>query len=256
MTPKPHQDNPDNATANAYPGGGRKPLADALPDALDPIKPVGRMRSVPQPAEGAKTIEFERGPVLTEDQKNAIDATLRQAQLHYSRSQLKQSLAELVKICDIDPTNPDAHGLIGDIKRRQENLKGAGDAYMTAIKRIEPGTARAALEAKLARTLLAQEQAVSQLHTGQTRSARGNGSMTVWNIVASAVMPGIGQCLAGQTSKGVVLFVLWGIALATLHGVQVSTITTRALISILCMCGVWLVSLIDMIISCRQESNV
>jgi tetratricopeptide (TPR) repeat protein len=143
------------------------------------------------------------------EQEAEAEKHLRQANLLRMRGELKQSLEELVKAIDANPYDPAPHSLSADILRNVGRPDDAVKEYEIAKELSAPGAAQAAIEAKLARLVIEQ----NELNGGDV-NALGISPPPLYRsgistVIASAIVPGLGQMIVGQHVKAALLFLAW-----------------------------------------------
>jgi tetratricopeptide (TPR) repeat protein len=170
-----------------------KPLLDSLPEAQDP----SLIAFVPAKPKNAK---------LSQEQEAEAEAHFKQANLLRMRSELKQSLAELVKAIEIDPYNANMRVMQGDLLARLGRETEAVEAFEKAKSLARSPQESAAIESKIVHLIptkllgaaLAEE---TELLNGADRN---------WGMIifASLFIPGLGQLLIGQIAKGVAFLLI------------------------------------------------
>ena len=138
---------------------------------------------------------------------------LTQAHLQFRRGQLSEAELAVQSLIAAKPSDAGAMELLGDIRQAQNDLLRALESYQAALK-IEPG--RPTAETKLGRaTLRAAEQqrmktlgvAYAASETGLVRSSVGgqNKRSSKFQVLGTALCPGLGQIISGQYLKGGIL---------------------------------------------------
>lgn len=182
---------------------------------------------------------------------------LRRGQLTEAETAVRALLAER-------PTNGAAQELLGDIEEVRGNWPGAIAAYQSALAQ-EPG--RATAETKIGKAVLRQSEIERQKTLGVAYASadtslirRTGGERSGWLIVAgSAICPGLGQIVQGQTIKGGILvgvFVL-GLGLLALlphGGPGVSYFTPAFWLVTALLAGDWLYAVADAAAGSREIS--
>ncbi|MDR3710483.1 MAG: tetratricopeptide repeat protein [Capsulimonadaceae bacterium] len=221
------------------------PLAERLPDPEPPKRPAAHPRVTPT-ARAAATAR----PKATAEQVNQANKHVQQANLLRIRGELKQSLAELVKAMEANPYDPAPHLLSAEILRNVGRPDDAITMLERAIELSPDSASRSVAEAKLARLVVEQDEAgrfTTQGPVGETVPlTRGRLSI----VIASVIVPGLGQLLAGHVVKAAVLFALWLVlALGSTGFVRQATaahgLVTLSMVSAGGAALVWLASLID-----------
>ena len=111
------------------------------------------------------------------------------------------------------PNDAFAQETLGDVLAARGDVDGAKAAYKTAMAH-EPG--RASAESKFATLTLEGEEARRRAALGvgyaaeDTHLVRSGAGRGLWaGIVGSAICPGLGQIVQGQTTKGVILVAIY-----------------------------------------------
>lgn len=150
---------------------------------------------------------------------------LTMANIQFRRGQTAEAEKSLAEVLQARPRDAAAHELMADIKLARGDFEGGQSALKTALE-LEPG--RATAEAKLARAALrrteqARMKSLGVAYAGSDAAlvrldggSRRGGPLAA---LASAVLPGLGQFLLGQATKGVVLLSLFGLGLLLLAAV-------------------------------------
>jgi len=193
----PDRPSDNQKPVDTSPSKAPPPLAERLPDA-GPVKPAARPGQAP----------LGKRPRATIEQEKAAELFLRQANLLRMRGELKQSLAELVKAIDANPFDPVPHTMSADILRNVGRPDDAIREYEKAIELSLPGSAQAAIESKMARLVVEQDELNNTAPApGSYSSPVERGALST--LAASAIVPGLGQWLAGDPVKAILCFVLW-----------------------------------------------
>ncbi len=195
-------------------------LAESLPSDDPPVQPAPTRPprpAMPRPAKRDFAAEEEAGRRLT----NA-HIQLRRGLTAEAEASVKAILAE-------HPQDAGAYELLGDIQEAKGEWEAAGSSYQAALQH-EPG--RASAEAKFGKATMRRAERQRQETLGVAYAAtetamvrREQGSHGAWPVIlGSALCPGLGQVVQGQTLKGVVLIgiFLGGLGLLPLlsHGVS------------------------------------
>jgi len=161
------------------------------------------------------------------------------AYIQFRRGLIAEAEAATRGILSDRPADPGAWELLGDIHASRGELKEASESYQAALK-LAPG--RVAAETKFGRTTLAlaerkrQEQigvAYASSKTSLIRHGRGQEERRsgAWMAVGSALFPGLGQLLGGQTIKGAIIIGIYLIGLGCLalqsHGAKQFYVSTE-----------------------------
>jgi hypothetical protein len=177
-----------------------QPLAESLPvdDDLTARRPAQQERPTPSFA-----------PPADPAQRAAVDAALRQANLARVRGNFEQAERDARRALDADPTAGAAHEVLGDILLQRDETKSALASY----RRAQSCGAGASVEGKIARLLLKSQPDTSM---SNAPLMRGQGPL---GMVASALIPGLGVALAGETTSAAVCFFGWILSLALLFAI-------------------------------------
>ncbi|HEY3330330.1 MAG TPA: tetratricopeptide repeat protein [Capsulimonadaceae bacterium] len=162
---------------------------------------------------------------------------------------MKQSLEELVKAIEANPYDPAPHTMSAEILRNVGRPDDAIIAYEQAINLTLPGAGRAAVEAKLARLVMEQDE----LNNAPIVVAGAGGNAPIdrsamTTVGASAVVPGLGQFMAGEPVKGVVFFVIWASAtvlFARIGMPKAGGIPPSLALACAIATGAWVASMVD-----------
>ena len=119
------------------------------------------------------------------------------------------------------PSDAGAYELLGDIQASRSEWDSAGASYKEALKH-DP--TRASAEAKFAKITLRQAETARQEKLGVAYAAtdtammgREGESRGAWAVIlGSALCPGLGQVVQGQTRKGLVMIAIFVLGLVLL----------------------------------------
>ncbi|HEX5323180.1 MAG TPA: hypothetical protein VFW40_05285 [Capsulimonadaceae bacterium] len=174
------------------------PLAESLPDAESVAPPT------PAPRAARPRTQPAIAPPNEEAQKFVRDANLLRM-----RGQFVPAVQAMQSAIRLAPNDPEAVELLGDIQKQAGRLQDALAAYTRAAELQSAPGRRATIEAKMARIVLERDKAaIGQLQ--HTSLGQGN---VLTTVVLSAVVPGLGQILAGQTWRGAIILATWAITL-------------------------------------------
>lgn len=143
--------------------------------------------------------------------REETERLLTTANIQFRRGQTAEAEKSLRQVLEARPQDAGAHELLADILLARGDFDAAQASLKTALT-IQPG--RPTAEAKLARAVLqrTEQQRLKSLGVAYAASdtamvklggeSRRSGQ---WAALASAVLPGLGQFLNGETAKGAVL---------------------------------------------------
>lgn len=144
-----------------------------------------------------------------------INRLLTVASIQFRRGQTVEAEKAVQELLQSHPGNAPALELQADILEARGDHEGAQASLKAAIE-AEPG--RTTAEAKLARAALKRGEQTRMQQMGVAYAASdaslmrlGDGSRrsSQWAALASALIPGLGQYVNGETTKGVILAVLY-----------------------------------------------
>ncbi len=176
----------------------------------------------PPPPRRPSPRTMPRVPARDFAQDEQIGRLLTVASIQLRRGQTAEAEAAVQEILQTRPTDAAALELLADIRLSRNDFDGAQAALQEALV-TEPG--RATAEAKLGRTALrrTEQQRIGSLgvayaasDTALMRLAGGSRRSSQWATFASAMIPGLGQYVNGETVKGVVLAAVYFLAMAAL----------------------------------------
>lgn len=231
------------------------PLAEALPE---PAAPATGPKSLAE--RRAEAAARAARPSATPRQIEAADQRLRQANLLRIRGELKQSLAELVKAIEANPYDPEPHVLSGDILRNVGRPDDAIDEYERAVNLAADPATRGAAEAKLARLVMEQEELNSGSRPVLDEEISTLDRSGAAIIAASAILPGLGQWLAGKRVRAVIYWILVAAAISIVPAISVaggrgSVAAFRVFVTAAPCALVWLAAMIDACIEANRSSR-
>ena len=178
--------------------------------------PPNRPRPLPPSARPTRDYAAE------EDYNRRVTA----ANIQFRRGLVSEAEASAKALLAEKPADAAAAELLGDIAETRGDWDTAIACYQAALT-SEPG--RATAEAKIGRSVLRRAEQQRQKTLGVAYAAtdaslmrRSGGERSGWLVVAgSAVCPGLGQIVQGQTIKGGVMagvFLLGIVLLTQVHG--------------------------------------
>jgi tetratricopeptide (TPR) repeat protein len=170
----------------------RPPLAEQLPDD-PPVVQAARRVSHAAPANSKE-----------------VEDLLRQANLLRVRGDLAGAVRELRKAVEINPSAGAVHEMLGDILIKAGDAAQALESYLAA----QSNGGGPALEAKIARIIVKRDAGRSS--SGDEALIRGSGALP---IVASALVPGVGLILTGETRSASISLIGWLATLGLMLGV-------------------------------------
>lgn len=144
-----------------------------------------------------------------------VNRLLTVAHIQFRRGQAAEAEKAVQEIIRTRPRDAAALELLADIRESRGDAEGAQAALKSALD-AEPR--RPTAEAKLARAALrrGEKQRMQEIgvayaasDTSLMRLSDGSGKGKGWAILASALIPGLGQYLSGKTIKGIVLAALY-----------------------------------------------
>lgn len=146
---------------------------------------------------------------------------LTKAHILLRRGQVAEAEASVRAILAERAEDVGAHELLGDVLAARDEWDAAAGAYQAALER-EPG--RASAEAKFAKATLRRAEQQRQEKLGVAYAAadtamvrREGGSRGAWPVIlGSALCPGLGQVVQGQTLKGGILISVFLLGLVLL----------------------------------------
>ena len=205
-----------------------------------PKRPVPPLR--PQPARPKRDYAAE------EEAARRLTA----AQIELRRGRTPEAEAAVRALLADRPADAAAWELLGDLEAGRGQWDAALEAYKTAQAHAPGGTAEAKLGTLVLRRAERQRQetlgvAYAAADTHLVRRTGGERS-GAWVILGSAVCPGLGQLVQGQTVKGGILvgIFLCGVALLTLvHGTGHGYFTPAFWIVSLLLAADWLYAVAD-----------
>lgn len=148
------------------------------------------------------------------------------ANIQFRRGLVSEAEAAAKALLAEKPTDAAVSELLGDIAETRGDWDAAIASYQAALA-AEPG--RATAEAKIGRAVLRRAEQQRQKTLGVAYAATDASLMrraagerpALWAILGSAVCPGLGQIVQGQTIKGGVMagvFLLGVVLLTQVHG--------------------------------------
>jgi tetratricopeptide (TPR) repeat protein len=178
---------------------------------------------------------------------------LANAQLALRRGQVAEAERAAHEALALNPEDADALEILGDALLTRSDFAGAATAFRTVLAR-DPS--RASVENKLARATLRQSedqrrQTMGVAYASESRALmRGGGEDDPGRrtrlAVLSAILPGLGQVLAGAFVKGIVLIVVFGIGclLLSVSGMH-PPLSAGAILALVILTLDWLYAVID-----------
>jgi tetratricopeptide (TPR) repeat protein len=145
-------------------------------------------------------------------QDEQINRLLTVANIQLRRGQAAEAEKAVLEILQSRPDDPAAHEMLADIRLTRGDFAGAEEALQKALA-LEPG--RPTAEAKLARAALrrTEQERIAQIGVAYAASDTalmrfsGGGSRrnSQWAAFGSALVPGLGQYVNGETAKGIII---------------------------------------------------
>jgi hypothetical protein len=217
------------------------PPSDSSWDADDVMPPLAKSAKEPENSATTPAPAFDPDAAFpTARQHPSPDTSIRSiveenraitdASIKLRRGQTSEARADVLTIIEVRPRSAAAYELLGDIESAVGNLDSANAAYRKAMS-IEPG--RATAETKLARAALRQTEEARQsllsaalAQNSPTAAVPGSmpttasptisGNMGVKSrlpaIIASMILPGLGQMIKGEYVKGGIILIVTLIA--------------------------------------------
>lgn len=179
-----------------------------------PPEPSPPRRPPPTPPRPAPTRDFA--------QEEQAARLLTVASIQFRRGQTAEAEKAVQELLQTRPTDAAAHELLADIRLSRHDFAGAQTALQAALA-AEPG--RVTAEAKMGRVALrrTEQQRMESLgvayaasNTALMRLAGGSRKSSQWAAFGSALIPGLGQYVNGETTKGIVLAAVYFLGLAVM----------------------------------------
>lgn len=205
---------------------------------------------------------------------------LTMANIQFRRGQTAEAEKSLAQVLEAKPRDAAAHELMADIKLARGDFEGGLQSLKSALE-MDPG--RATAEAKLARAALRRTEkerlqslgvAYAGADTAYVRLDGGSRRSGQWAALASAFLPGLGQFLNGETSKGVVVLLLYGLGvllLALVPGMgdalsqlflsaagshrRTAPVSGFSWLLIVLLTAIWLYAVIDAVLISRRSKS-
>lgn len=190
---------------------------------------------------------------------------LTNAHIQLRRGQAAEAEASVRAILAEHPQDPGAYELLGDIQTGRSEWDAASESYRAALK-SDP--TRAAAEAKFAKLTLRRAETARQEKLGVAYAAadtgmvrRENGSRGGWPVIlGSALCPGLGQVVQGQTLKGAILIGIFVLGLGLLallpHGATLQSYLSPGFWIInAILTGDWIYSVYDAALASSRSGN-
>lgn len=174
------------------------------------------------------------------------------AQIELRRGRLPEAEAAARALLADRPADAGAWELLGDMEEARGQWDAALEAYKTAQTHAPGGTA----EAKLGKLVLRRAERQRQETLGVAYAAadtqlvrRTEGERSGWLVIlGSAICPGLGQLVQGQSVKGGILaglFVLGVVLLTLVHGTGHGYFTPAFWVVSLLLAADWLYAVAD-----------
>lgn len=148
----------------------------------------------------------------------AVERAVRNAAIFLRRGDISSAESECRAAADIAPNDPAVLELLGDILLARGDRAAARDSYKRATE-LSPGASSP--ETKYARLVLNLGEEEFEAKRRQELDARRSGAAsnsgsTVVATLASMLWPGLGQWYNGETTKAIILAVVYGLIVLVL----------------------------------------
>jgi tetratricopeptide (TPR) repeat protein len=178
------------------------------------------MPSPPEPPR--RPLPTRTSPPRDYAQEEENNRQLTVANIQFRRGQMAEAEKAVQEILAVRPGDAAANELLADIRLAKNDFDGAQQALKAALS-AEPG--RSTAEAKMARAVLRGQErqrmaslgvAYAASDTALMRLSDGSRRSRQWAAFGSALIPGLGQYVNGETTKGIVIAAVYFLTIVVL----------------------------------------